>query len=168
MGAVVDGARPVIVRNEEVIRRARVGQAAFDAVCAEEMAEIERRRDLYLGKRVPLGVADCTAILVDDGIATGATARAALQALRLQKPRRTILAVPVAPDEALEELRYEADDILCLESYALFGSVGIYYRDFRQVSDQEVIDTLRRSALPGAFQEPSAAQAIKLRTAWGT
>jgi predicted phosphoribosyltransferase len=167
MGAVVDGARPVVVRNEDVIRAARVGQAAFDAVCAEEMAEIERRRSLYLGKRRPLGVADCTAIVVDDGIATGATVRAALQAIRLQGPRKTILAIPVAPDESLEEVRTEADEILCLESYALFGSVGTYYSDFRQISDQQVIDTLHRFAQPSTVDRFSGGESGKLRSAWG-
>jgi predicted phosphoribosyltransferase len=157
MGAVVDGVSPVVVRNEDVIRAARVSQDDFDAVCAEEMEEIERRRRLYLGARKPISITDCTAIVVDDGIATGATVRAALQAIRLQRPRKTILAVPVAPDEALEELRFEADEVVCLESYALFGSVGAYYGDFRQVDDREVIYTLGRFAAAGDASRGAAA-----------
>ena len=146
MGAVVDGATPLIVRNEEVIQLAGIEEAEFKVVCNRELAEIERRRQSYLGGRVRIEVAGRTAIVVDDGIATGATTRAALRATRARKPKKLILAVPVAPTESLAVMRDEADEVVCLEDYEAFGAIGYYYSDFRQTSDQEVIDTLARFA----------------------
>jgi len=144
MGAVVDGAAPLIVRNEDVIRHAGVSEADFKTACAAQTREIERRRQRYLGGRDRADVAGCTAIVVDDGVATGATTRAALRATRLRNPRRLILAVPVAPSDSLAELRREADEVVCLEDYPFFGAIGFYYSDFRQVADDEVIETLKR------------------------
>ena len=85
-----------------------------------------------------------TAIVIDDGIATGATTRAALRATRMRNPSRLVLAVPVAPTESLAALRREVDELVCLENYDNFGAIGFYYSDFRQVSDEEVIETLAR------------------------
>lgn len=144
MGAVVDGGASIIVRNEDVIRQAGIAEADFKAVCKAELAEIERRRQLYLGSRQCADVAGHTAIVIDDGIATGATTRAALRAIRMRNPKRLVLAVPVAPTDSLAELRQEADDVVCLEDHEMFGALGFYYRDFRQVSDAEVIEILRR------------------------
>ena len=101
MGAVVDGTAPIVVRNEDVIRLTGVSEEDMQAVCAEELAEIERRRGRYLGTRARVDIAGRVAIVVDDGIATGATTRAALRALRLRSPKKLILAVPVAPTETL-------------------------------------------------------------------
>ena len=117
MGAVVDGGAPLIVRNEDVIRLAGIDEADFKAVCDRELAEIERRRQRYLGGRERVEVAGRTAIVVDDGIATGATTRAALRATRMRNPKRLVLAVPVAPTESLAAMREEADDVVCLEDY---------------------------------------------------
>jgi len=144
MGAVVDGSDPLVVRNEDVIAGLRVGAAEFAAACQRELTEIERRRQHFLGKRAPLEVAGRTAIVVDDGIATGATTRAALRAVRKREPARLVLAVPVAPTSSLAELAGEADAIVCLEDHELFGAIGMFYSDFRQLSDQEVIDVLAR------------------------
>ena len=141
MGAVVDGGAPLIVRNEDVIALANVSETEFKAVCDSELAEIERRRTLYLGNRERVDVAGRTAIIIDDGIATGATIRAALRATRLRKPAKLVLAVPVAPPDIIDQLRSEADDIVCLEEHALFGAIGYYYADFRQVLDQTVTAT---------------------------
>jgi len=152
MGAIVDGTSPIVVRNEDVIRHARIAEADFKAVCDAENAEIERRRKRYLGGRVRAEVAGCTAIVIDDGIATGATTRAALRATRTRDPKRLVLAVPVAPTESLAELRGEADDVVCLEDYEAFGAIGFYYSDFRQVSDDEVIAILRRFAAQNSDQ----------------
>lgn len=148
MGAIVDGDAPLVVRNEDVIRGAGIGEPEFQAVCVAESAEIERRRVRYLGARRRVDVAGRTAIVVDDGIATGATMRAALRATRLRRPSRLVLAVPVAATDSLAELRGEADDIVCPERYANFGAIGLYYADFRQMSDAEVIDILRRFPPP--------------------
>jgi putative phosphoribosyl transferase len=144
MGAVADGDHPLIVRNEDVIRLAGIDETEFNAVCDRERAEIERRRRRYLGRRDRVEVAGRTAIVVDDGIATGATTRAALRATRMRKPKTLVLAVPVAPTDTLGEMREEADRIVCLEDHESFGAIGFYYSDFRQVSDQEVIDLLAR------------------------
>jgi putative phosphoribosyl transferase len=146
MGAVVDGATPLVVRNEEVIRLAGVEEAEFKKVCERERAEIERRRKLYLGNRERVEVAGRIAIVIDDGIATGATTRAALRATRARKPKKLVLAVPVAPTESLAEMKGEADEIVCLEDHEAFGAIGFYYADFRQTSDQEVVDALARFA----------------------
>ena len=89
-------------------------------------------------------IAGRTAIVVDDGVATGATTRAALRATRLRHPQRLVLAVPVAPTDSLAELRAEADDVVCLEHHEMFGALGYYYRDFRQIADGEVIEILER------------------------
>jgi predicted phosphoribosyltransferase len=144
MGAVVDGARPVTVRNEDVIALTGVSDHEFSAIRDRELAEIERRRQRYLGDRPHPDLAKHTVIVVDDGVATGATTRAALQAMRQHKPERLVLAVPVAPTQTLRELRKEADDVICLEDYENFGAIGLFYSDFRQVSDNEVVDMLAR------------------------
>jgi len=144
MGAVVDGAAPIVVRNEDVIAEAGIDEAAFKTVCDAELAEIERRRKRYLGARERADIAGRTAIVIDDGVATGATTRAALRATRMRHPRRLVLAVPVAPTDSIAALRKEADDVVCLEEHDLFGAIGFYYRDFRQISDREVIEILRR------------------------
>jgi putative phosphoribosyl transferase len=146
MGAVVDGAAPLIVRNEDVIAMTRVGEAEFNTICEQELAEIERRRKRYLGDRERVDVAGRVVIVVDDGIATGATTRAALRATRARKPKTLVLAVPVAPTDSLAAMKEEADAVVCLEDHESFGAIGYYYDDFRQTSDQEVIDILARFA----------------------
>jgi len=144
MGAVVDGAEPIVVRNPEVIRLAHVDARAFEAAAARALVEVERARRRLVGQRPRVEVAGRAAILVDDGVATGATARAALQALRLKVPRTLTLAVPVASAEALAALEREVDDLVCLERPASFLAVSAFYRDFRQVEDAEVVAILMR------------------------
>jgi predicted phosphoribosyltransferase len=144
MGAVVDGGSPLVVRNEDVIRTAGIEELEFQAACESELAEIERRRQVYFGDRERVDVAGRTAIVVDDGIATGATTRAALRATRQRNPDTLVLAVPVAPTDCLVALRQEADDVVCLEEHEVFGAIGLYYSDFLQISDEEVIETLGR------------------------
>jgi putative phosphoribosyl transferase len=157
MGAVVDGSAPIVVRNEDVIRYARIGEDEFQAVCNRELAEIERRRDRYLGQRRRVDVAGRTAIVIDDGIATGATIRAALRATRARGPQRLVLAVPVAPTETIAALRAEADDVVCLEDHEMFGAIGYYYADFSQVSDRAVIDILARFPVPEPARDAKGA-----------
>src|SRR5450759_4933037 len=154
MGAIVDGVEPVIVRNEEVIQLCGVSETDFNAIRDEQLAEIERRRKTYLGDRPHPQIAGRIVIVVDDGIATGATTRAALRAIRMRTPSKLVLAVPVAPTDTLRNLRGEADDIVCLEDYEDFGAIGLFYSDFTQVSDTEVVEMLARhpaksQAIPG-------------------
>jgi putative phosphoribosyl transferase len=148
MGAIVDGESPIVVRNEEVIRHAGVNERGFLAVREREFAELERRRRLYLGGRRRIGVKDRVAIVIDDGIATGATVRAALRAIRMRQPKKLILAVPVGPTDTIEAMREEADEVLCLEIHEDFGAIGYFYKDFRQITDKEVIDILARFSGP--------------------
>jgi putative phosphoribosyl transferase len=144
MGAVVDGSVPLIVRNDDVIALVGIDEMEFTAVFERELAEIGRRRRHYLGDRERVDVAGRTAIVIDDGIATGATTRAALRATRQRNPKTLVLAVPVAPTQNLADMRREADDVVCLQDFTDFGAIGYYYSDFRQISDEEVIETLRR------------------------
>lgn len=146
MGAVADGQSPVVVRNEDIIRALAIDEQEFQTACDTELAEIERRHKLYIGNRERVDAAGRTAIVIDDGIATGATTRAALRAVRSRKPSTLVLAVPIAPAENLDALRSEVDELICLERHQVFGAIGLYYDDFRQVSDQEVIATLQRFA----------------------
>lgn len=157
MGAVADGGTPVVVRNEDVIATAGVGEAEFDAVCRRELREIERRRRLYLGARARCDAEGRVAIVVDDGVATGATTRAALRAIRARRPKALVLAVPVAPPDALEALKGEADETICLEVHAAFGAIGYFYADFHQLGDDEVIAILDRFA-PGEDKAKGSAR----------
>ncbi|MGA7997456.1 MAG: phosphoribosyltransferase family protein, partial [Bradyrhizobium sp.] len=144
MGAVVDGAAPIVVRNEEVIELSGTTPDEFEAACASELEEIERRRQLYIGDRDRAEITGQVVIVVDDGIATGATTRAALQAIRNRNPKELVLAVPVAPPDTITKLCGEVDALVCLETPELFGAIGYFYRDFGQVSDQEVVAILKR------------------------
>lgn len=145
MGAVVDGGTPIVVRNEDVLATIRVSPDAFEEVCARELAEIERRRLRYLGDRAPLDPAGRLAIVIDDGIATGATMTAALRALRQRKPKAIILAVPVAAQQTLERLRTEADRVICLEKPEDLDAIGYFYEDFHQLDDDDVVRLLAQA-----------------------
>jgi putative phosphoribosyl transferase len=145
LGAVVDGAHAQVVLNDEIVRTLQPGKAYLEAETSRQLAEIERRRQVYRGSEPPLDVAGRTAIVVDDGIATGGTVKAVLKALARAKPSRLVLAVPVAPGDSLADLSTEADEIVCLITPDPFVAVGMHYRDFRQTSDQEVVELLRRS-----------------------
>lgn len=155
MGAVIDGDIPIVVRNDDVIRRAWVSAAEFDTSCQKELAENERRRRLYVGDRPPVDVEGRIAIIVDDGIATGATVRAAIRGLRRRKPGSIVLAVPVAPSDTIDALRKEADDVICLEMPEFFQAIGLYYRDFHQLRDQDVIALMDAAQARMAAGTPS-------------
>jgi putative phosphoribosyl transferase len=158
MGAVVDGGSPIVIRNEDVIRLAGVDEAEFQAVCDNELAEIERRRQRYLGGRERADVKRRLAIVIDDGIATGATTRAALRATRMREPKKLVLAVPVAPTDTLAAMQEEADEVICLEDHEIFGAIGYFYDDFRQMTDQEVTDILARFTMQGSAKSQHPAQ----------
>jgi len=158
--AVVDGSDPEVVVNDEVMRLAGLGPDYLAEQAKAELAEIERRRHAYLqGRaRVPLGGRNL--ILVDDGIATGASVRAALAALRRKSPASLILAVPVAPRETLEDLRDKVDEVVCLEVPEPFYAISLHYRDFHQVPDEEVVRllrTLQPASEKAASSDPSSA-----------
>ena len=146
LGAVVDGPSPELVLNEDVVSSVNPDPIHIASEKARQLLEIERRRWLYRTGRPAQNVTGRTVIVVDDGIATGGTMRAVLRALRRANAARLVLAVPVAPREAIDALRAEADEIVVLAQPVEFGAVGLHYRDFAQVSDQEVIEILRKAA----------------------
>ncbi len=145
IGALALGAEAEIVTDQPLLAALGVTAAALAAITAREREEIQRRRKLYLGDRPPAPIAGRTAILVDDGIATGATMRAALHATRKRKPARLVLAVPVAAPDTIARLGAEADEIVCLEQPSSFFAVGQFYRSFTQLEDREVLDLLARA-----------------------
>lgn len=148
LGAVVDGTPPRTVLNDDAIADAGVSPAYIEAEAARQREEIERRRQLYRGGRPPEAVGGRTVVLVDDGIATGGTVRAALLALRDAGAGSIVLAIPVAPHAVLEALHGLADRIVCLASPDPFRAVGLHYASFEQTSDAEVIRRLAAARSP--------------------
>ncbi|MFI4974941.1 MAG: erythromycin esterase family protein [Caulobacterales bacterium] len=160
LAAVVDGDEAQTVVNQAVERLTGADAAYLDKARDRELDEIERRRALYLKGRARISPAGRTAIVVDDGLATGATATAALRALRRQGAARLILAVPVAPSDVLDQLRREADDVVCLHAPERFWGVGAFYDDFHQLDDEETIRLLRGA---WAAEEPGELAALSRR-----
>lgn len=148
IGAIALGAEPEIVTDPDLIATFGVSAAELAAIEARELGELYRRRDVFRARRPQPSVAGRTAILVDDGIATGATMRAALRATRKGKPARLVLAVPVAPPDTLEALTTEADEIVCLDRPRWFTAVGRFYRRFPQLDDREVTSLLEQAQMP--------------------
>ena len=141
-GAVVDGEVPMVVLNPKVIEPLGLTEEFLEEETNRKLAEIEERRQTYLAGRKRIDPRGTTAIVADDGIATGATIKAALRAIRRQEPAHLVLAAPVAPPETVEELRQEADAVHCLETPELFLAIGVFYRNFHQLSDDEVVKLL--------------------------
>jgi predicted phosphoribosyltransferase len=154
MGAVASGG--ITVLNRDVIAAYGIGEAAIDAAVAEARRELARRERLYRGERPYPALEHRRIVLVDDGIATGATLRAALGALRGRRPASLVVAAPVAPRDTLERLAGLADEIICLASPDPFYAVGQAYRDFSQIRDEEVRDLLAR-----ACRETAAEAAVE-------
>lgn len=146
MGAIASGG--VRVLNERVLAIAGVDERTVAAVAAEEQRELERREAAYRGDRPALDVRDRTVVLVDDGLATGSTMRAAAVALKEQHPRRLVIAVPVAAGETCDEFRDEVDDIVCASTPEPFFGVGMWYEDFSQTTDEEVMRLLAETPAP--------------------
>ncbi len=138
VGAVVDGGSPEIVTNDAIILETGTSETYIQEEAQRQLAIIEARRKLWFAGRPRVFVEGRTAIVVDDGIATGATVRAALHALRRQKPMWLVVATPVAPSDTVAALAAEADEVICLETPRRFGAIGYYYRNFSQVEDDEV------------------------------
>lgn len=154
VAAVVDGAEPEIVVDEETSALTGVDRAYIEAQAAQELREIERRRRVYLRGRAPLALEGVTTIVVDDGVATGTTVRAALRALRRRHPARLVLAVPVAPADTVSALRAEVDELICLAEPSPFHAIGLYYHDFHQVPDDEVLAALDAARGLGGAPQP--------------
>jgi predicted phosphoribosyltransferase len=148
MGALASGG--VRVLNRDVIDAFAITDEAIEAVTAHEQDELQRRERLYRGGHAPLDVAGRTVILVDDGLATGSTMRAAVAALRRLGPARIVVAVPTAAPAAVAEINELADACVCAVTHEPFHAVGLWYEDFSQVSDDEVCDLLGRAADPAA------------------
>lgn len=143
MGAIASGG--VRVLNSDVVENCGISASTLDQVAAAEQQELERRERLYRGDRPPLNLHDRSVILVDDGIATGATLRAAILGVRQHQPKHLAVAVPVAPPSACDLIRQDVDALFCVYTPARFGSVGYWYDEFPQTSDQEVCELLQRS-----------------------
>jgi putative phosphoribosyl transferase len=144
IGAVGPGG--VRVLNEPIIEALEIPPAVVDRATERELREIERRERLYREGLKPIDPARRTVVLVDDGLATGATMLAAVRALRLKNPARIIVAIPVASRHAYDELRKHADEVVCLETPEPFDAVGIWYQDFSQITDEQVRELLERAS----------------------
>ncbi len=145
VGAIADGEEPELVSDPRLIRRLDISEEYLDKARSAALREIDRRRRVYRGDHPPTEIAGRTAIVVDDGIATGATMRAALRATRRRGPARLVLAVPVAPPGTLKRLRAEVDEIVCLDAPWDFYAVGQFYSQFPQLRDAEVTELLDRA-----------------------
>jgi predicted phosphoribosyltransferase len=147
MGAVATGG--VRVLNHQVVAGLGISDEVIDAVTAREQQELARREGLYRGDRPPPDVRGRTVILVDDGLATGASMHAAIKAMRALQPARIVVAVPAAAPETCSELRAEVDDVICAVTPVPFHAVGLWYEDFSQTNDDEVRELLARAATGG-------------------
>lgn len=145
MGAIANGGVRVI--NENIVHGLKISEKTIDDVTATEMLELERRNHAYRGNRPPPKVKNHTVILVDDGIATGATIRAAIATLKKQQPRELVVAVPVAPPSTCEELQASADKVVSVMTPEPLYAIGIWYEEFDQTSDTEVCELLARHKL---------------------
>jgi predicted phosphoribosyltransferase len=143
MGAIASGGIQIV--NEDALRANHIDQRTLEAVVAREGQELLRRERAYRANRAPMKLQDQVVILIDDGLATGASMMAAVHAVRLQKPARIVVAVPVAPLETAEALRSEVDELVCPLTPEWLMSIGSWYVDFSQTSDEEVIDLLQRA-----------------------
>jgi putative phosphoribosyl transferase len=146
LGAVTDGGSPETFIDRDLASALEIDESYIRQETAHQLEEIERRRETYCADRPPLEITGRTAIVVDDGIATGATMRVALRAVRHRNPAHLVLATPVGPPETIEAFRKDADEVICLETPPALGAIGIYYIDFHQMGDVEVTDLLARAA----------------------
>ncbi len=148
VGAVADGSEPEIVLNDTLVRTLDLSEDYIASAATRELSAIEQRRREYAGLRPAFEPAGRAVIVVDDGVATGMTMQAALRHLKRRNPARLIAAAPVAPREAVTLLKREADAVVFLATPRRFGSVGAFYRDFGQVSDEEVAELLKNATSP--------------------
>lgn len=144
IGAIASGG--VLVLNEETLRDYGISRDQVEAVVEAEKRELERRERIYRGDRAFPGITGRTVILIDDGLATGSTMRAAVAALRQERPARVTVAVPTAPPDTCSDMRAIVDEMICLVTPEPFYAVGLWYEDFSQTSDEEVRDLLEQAA----------------------
>ena len=144
LGAIASGGGRVL--NQEIVDSLQISAQAIAAVEQQELAELERRERLYRGQRPFPDLSGKTVLLVDDGLATGATMKAAIAAARQKKPARLVVAVPVAPPDTVAEIQALVDEVVCLETPAFFQAVGLWYEHFPQTSDEEVLALLQAAA----------------------
>lgn len=144
MGAIASGG--VRILNEELVRSLGISEADLASATAEQQAELQRREELFRGARPPISVQDKIAILVDDGIATGSSMLAALNALRLLHPKKIVVATPVAPSDANARIKRVADEFVCVHAPRWFFAIGEFYRSFPQTEDEEVRELLSRAS----------------------
>lgn len=149
MGAVLEGEPPIVMRNEETIRLAGISTQLFEATKERELLEIDRRRRVYRRGKPMTDIKGKIVILVDDGIATGSTARAALTGIRRLQPDTIVLAVPVAPRSLFATLAEETDEFVWLEELGQSGAISSHYDRFEQLCDQDVVNLLERSTRHG-------------------
>ena len=150
MGAIASG--DVRVLNEDVVRWYRIPEEVIDEVAREEQGELERRESAYRAGRSPVEVSDRVVLLVDDGLATGSSMKAAVRAVRARTPSRIVVAVPVGAPETCRELATIADEVVCARTPADFSAVGQWYLDFSQTTDDEVRQLLSEAS--GSMSEP--------------
>ncbi len=173
VAAIVDGNPPDVVLNREIVEAYNLDDAALAMLVKGERPELERRRTLYRGNRSPLSITGKTAILVDDGAATGTTMKVALRALKRRAPMAIVVALPIAPPETVAELSQVADRVVCLAQPPRFRALSYYYRHFEQIDDTDVVAALERGQ-PGrdpatskhreaGMRNPMAADAKKNR-----
>jgi putative phosphoribosyl transferase len=147
IGSVSDGETPDIVFNDSILESLGIGRDQVELAAKGQLQEIERRRRLYLGDRAPVLLSGREAVLVDDGIATGASLRAAVKAVRRRAPSRVLIAAPVGAPDTVADLQVVADDVVCPATPSRFMAIGLHYRDFHQLSDEEVTALLDRERL---------------------
>ena len=144
MGAITSGGARVL--NHEIIQRLGISEKVIEAITQEKLQDLERRERIYRGKREPLTIEGRTVILVDDGLATGASMRAAVHALKTKQPKKIIAAVPIGSADTCNQIRGEADEVVCGMTPDPFYAVGAWYSDFMQITDEEINQLLNHAA----------------------
>jgi putative phosphoribosyl transferase len=158
-GAIATGG--IRVLDAQIVEEVGISELEIELITAKEKQELNRRESVYRGGRPPLHPQGKTVILVDDGIATGASTLAAITALRVLKPARIVLAAPIAPASTCRRLRREVDDLVCLDTPEAFFAIGQFYEDFSQVSDEEVTSLIQLNVEQRAHEVSAARQSIR-------
>ncbi len=151
MGAIAAGG--IRILNYDVINSLGISNKTIDEVTAKELQKLQRRNQIYRGDRPPLNVQNRTVILIDDGIATGSTIRAAIAVLRQQQPRKIVVATPVAPPAVCAQLQAEVDEVVCLQTPEPLYAIGLWYENFSQTTDEQVRELLAKQVVARNLQQ---------------